>query len=584
MTVLPKKATGLFVVMMRPYKWRLFAFFTISLGGIACWAASPFAVRQLINNISENGAVTSTAWLIVVAYVLLRLTDEWLWRIAEIIMRGTKPFMIERIRGLLFSYVLKKPYSFFVNTSSGKLGHYINQTTTTMNETVDITIWGVWPRAAGLALSSVFLFLAHWMLAVLFIAWLVLLLGYTVWRGKKFSRLVEKESEARSVASGLVVDALSNHLSVRVFNASSREEAALQLKQDIIIKRWRTSWKFGTITNIVKGSSAAVVSGIALSLILWLYNKGEINVGDIVLFVAYFGEASTSIWELAWSLDSYYRSFGTIDNALRGLETGEPERDFVHKVATPTASDLLLKNVAFSYPDQPNRKVLHEINVHIKQGERIGLVGHSGAGKTTLVSLLLNFYDTTEGEFRIGGAQVSDLTPSQMRELIAFVPQDTNLFNRTVAQNIAYANPRATREEIVQAAKDAQAYEFIEKLPNGFETEIGERGVKLSGGQRQRIAIARALLKNSPILILDEATSALDSVSEQAIQKAFVRAMKNRTSLVIAHRLSTLRHLDKIVVFDGGTIVEQGTHDKLVKANGLYADLWRRQKDGFIGD
>jgi ATP-binding cassette, subfamily B, bacterial len=211
-------------------------------------------------------------------------------------------------------------------------------------------------------------------------------------------------------------------------------------------------------------------------------------------------------------------------------------------------------------------------------------VGHSGAGKTTLVGLLLHFYSTSKGEFKIGGVPVEDLTPAQMRELMAFVPQDTNLFNRTVAENIAYARPDAEMKDIVRAATEAQALDFIEKLPDGFDTVIGERGVKLSGGQRQRIAIARALLKNAPILILDEATSALDSVSEQAIQKAFVAAMKDRTAIVVAHRLSTLRHLDRIVVFEGGTIVEQGTHDELVAAEGLYADLWRRQKDGFIGE
>lgn len=584
MEQLPSKAAHLFVEMMRPFKRRLLAFFSISLVAITCWVAAPYVVRLIINEVSKSGTVTNAAWVLVGIFFVLRQMDESLWRVAEIVMRGTKPHMIERMRTVLFEYTLRKPYGFFVNTSSGKLGHYINQTVTTMNETVDVTIWGVWPRTATLLMSAFFLFLSHWALALLFIVWIVSLLSYSVWRGKRFGQLVQKESEARSEAAGQVVDALGNHLSVRVFNSRQREIEQLKLKQAVIVRRWQRSWRFSTVTNIVKGTSAALVSSVALVLILVLYGRGEISIGDVALFVAYFGDASSSIWELAWSLDSYYRSFGTIDNALEGLSKGAPERAPKEKVALPSSHTIELEDVAFAYPDQPEEHVLHDIHLSIQSGERIGLVGHSGAGKTTLVGLLLHFYSTSKGAFRIGGVPVEELTPSQMRELIAFVPQDTNLFNRTVAENIAYARPDADMQDIIRAAKEAQAFDFIEKLPEGFDTVIGERGVKLSGGQRQRIAIARALLKNAPILILDEATSALDSVSEQAIQKAFVAAMKDRTAIVVAHRLSTLRHLDRIVVFEGGTIVEQGTHDELVAAEGLYADLWRRQKDGFIGE
>ena len=584
MDTLPKNAFALFKEMARPYKWRLATFFTLTLLGIACWVAAPFAVRSLINELSVSGVVSEKAWYIAGIFVLLRFMDEWFWRLGENHMRRTKPQMIERIRTLLFSYTLRKPHNFFVNTSSGKLGHYINQTTSTVNDTVDSTIWGVWPRVMTLVLSSLFLLLSHWSLALLFVVWIAFLLTLNIIRGKKFSQLVETESESRSVAAGQVVDALANNLSVRVFNAREKEVAALQAQQKVILKKWDASWRYHIITNMAQGNSVAIAGGVALGLILWLYSRGQISIGDVVLFVAYFGDASSSIWELAWQMNMYYRSFGTIDNALDGLRSGQPEREVAVKVPTPKTSTIQLSSVAFAYPDQPKQNVLHGINLVVNEGERIGLVGHSGAGKTTLVSLLLHFYEPTEGNFSIGGIPTVDLSPSQMRELISFVPQDTSLFNRTVSENIAYARPNATEAEILQAAKDAQAYEFIKKLPKGFATVIGERGVKLSGGQRQRIAIARALLKNSPILILDEATSALDSVSEQAIQKAFVSAMKNRTSLVVAHRLSTLRHLDRILVFDGGTIVEQGSHDELVAKKGLYADLWRRQKDGFIGE
>lgn len=584
MTDLPKTAKGLYVEMMQPYKWRLALFFALSFIGIISWAASPFAIRGLINDLTANGKVTHTAKMLVVIFVVLRLFDEWFWRIAENGMRKVKPPMVERMRSLLFDYSLHKPYNFFVNASSGQLGYWINQTVKTIDETVDTTIWGVWPQVAGLVLSGVFLLFANWLLALIFIVWLIALLSYTIKRGRKFSELVEKESDARSVASGAVVDALSNHLSVRVFNARKRELKLLDDKQKVILRRWDASWRYHIITNLVKGHSIAVAGGVAMATILWLFGRGQITVGDVALFIAYFTAASSSVWELAWQLDSYYRNFGTVDNALRGLGNGEAERNVATKVPTPVSADIVLKKLGFSYPDQKENYVLHSVSLEIKSGQRIGIVGHSGAGKTTLVGLLLGFYGPTSGTLSIGGTNVNDLRPAQMRDLIAFVPQDTNLFNRTITENIAYARPTATTEEIHKAATDAQAFDFIEKLPLGFDTMIGERGVKLSGGQRQRIAIARALLKDSPILLLDEATSALDSVSEQAIQKAFSIAMKDRTAVVVAHRLSTLRHLDKIVVFEGGTIVEQGSHDELVNAGGVYADLWRRQKDGFIAD
>lgn len=584
MKKLPTSALSLFGEMMSPFKGRIAAFFLLTLLGISCWVASPFAVRSLINDLVKHHVVSHTAWILVGVFVLLRLGDEWFWRFAEDVMRRMKPSMVERMRTILFEHTLNRPYNFFVNASSGQLGHWINQTNSTINETIDTTIWGVWPRVATLVLSAGFLMLSHWSLALVFVVWIGGLMIYTVRRGRKFGQLVELESDARSEASGQVVDALSNHVSVRVFNAQNHEMNLLRRKQQTIIDRWNASWRYHLTTNRVKGHSVALAGGVAMSIILLLFGRGLITIGDVALFIAYFTDASSSIWELAWQLDSYYRSFGTIQNALNGLNVGKEERTTPSAERLPKEGRIVMKNLRFSYPDQADDDVLRGIDLEIKAGERVGLVGHSGAGKTTLVGLLLGFYEPTGGQFEIDGTEIEQLSPVQMRELIAFVPQDTNLFNRTITTNIAYAKPSATEKEIHDAAKGAQAVEFIKRLPHGFGTVIGERGVKLSGGQRQRIAIARALLKDAPILVLDEATSALDSVSEQAIQKAFSEAMKGRTAVVVAHRLSTLKHLNRIIVFDKGKLAEQGTHDELVRLGGIYADLWHRQKGGFLAE
>jgi ATP-binding cassette subfamily B protein len=561
--VMPRKASDLFLFMVRPYKARTFFFFLLS----------------------NNHHLTQAIWYLVAFYFVLRIIDEVLWRVAEALMRSYKPQMIERIRSMLFGQALKKSYGYSVNASSGRIGHWINRTTSTANDVVDTTIWAAWSRVIGLIISAVFLFIINWMLGLLFIVWLILLFLFTTYRGKRFGQLVAIQSDEESKASAVVVDALSNHLSVRVYNAQEREKLLLYSRQQHIVRRWRDSWQQNLLTNIVKGQSAAIVSSIALVLVLVLYGNGAIQIGGILLFAAYFGDASSSQWELAWSLDSYYRNFGTIQNALDGLD-GEDARqgESIPLSDLPKKINLKLENLSFAYSDQHTENVLQSLNLEILNGQKVGIVGHSGAGKSTLVGLLLGFYEPSKGRILINDVDITSKDPSFSRAVSSFVPQDANLFNRTIRENVVYARPTATEAELKAALSKAKALDFVEKLPKGLDTLIGERGIKLSGGQRQRIAIARAILKDAPLLLLDEATSALDSVSEQAIQKALHELMQNRTSLVIAHRLSTLKHLDKIIVIENGRIAEEGSHDELVKKAGIYADLWKRQKDGFIVD
>lgn len=583
---IPRSTLELIKWMVKPYRGRGIIFFTLTFLGIVAWTAAPLMVAFIINDFSNTHHISNYIWWLVFLFALFRILDEVLWRTAEFLMKSFKPQMIESVRWNLFSAILKKPYPYFVDSSSGRIGHWINQTVETTNELVDTTIWNVWGRVVGLTISAVFLLTVHWSIALLFVVWLIALFSYNVKRGKRFGQLVAKQSDETSKAAGLVVDSIGNHLSVRVFGARHRESELLVKQQKHIVRRWKDSWKQNFFTNVVKGQSAAFVSIIALILVIVLYSRSIIPLGGIVLFVAYFSDASSSLWELAWALDNYYRNFGTIQNALDGLQA-EDERS-VSLVKKPVIQvhsvGLELKDLSFVYPEQKKMAVLDGINLHIKPGEKIGIVGHSGAGKSTLVGLLLGFYEPTGGKILLNGESTLNHGPSFIRAFSSFVPQDTSLFNRTVRENILYARPDASDEEISHVLNQSQATEFVNKLPNGLDTIIGEHGVKLSGGQRQRLAIARALLQDTPLLILDEATSALDSVSEQAIQKALYELMRNRTSIVIAHRLSTLKHLDKIVVLENGKIVEEGKHEQLITFGGIYADLWKRQKDGFVVD
>jgi ATP-binding cassette subfamily B protein len=583
---IPPSTLQLIKRMAIPYKGKTFLFFFLTFLGILAWTASPLMIAYIVTELSKTHRVDNYVWWLIVAYAILRVLDEVLWRLGELLMRSFKPQMVESVRLNLFSAVLKKPYSFFVDSSSGRIGHWINQTVETTNEFVDTTIWTVWGRVVGLIISAFFLLTVHWSIAILFIVWLVALFSFNVKRGKRFGQLVALQSDESSKASGIVVDSISNHVSVRVFGARRSEVQLLAGQQKHIIQRWHDSWRQNLITNTVKGQSAAFVSIIALILVVALYGHGIISLGGIVLFIAYFGDASSSLWQLAWALDNYYRNFGTIQNALDGLQA-EDERYVTttqEAVVQGESVSLELKDLSFMYPEQQSIAVLDHINLSIKPGEKIGVVGHSGAGKSTLVGVLLGFYEPTSGTIMLNGESTQTHGPAFIRSFSAFVPQDTNLFNRSVRENILYARPDADDKAIALALEQAQATDFVQRLPQQLDTIIGERGVKLSGGQRQRIAIARAILRNAPLLILDEATSALDSVSEQAIQKALYNLMSNRTSIIIAHRLSTLKHLDTIIVLEGGKIVEQGKHEDLIKLSGIYADLWKRQKDGFVID
>jgi ABC-type multidrug transport system fused ATPase/permease subunit len=337
--------------------------------------------------------------------------------------------------------------------------------------------------------------------------------------------------------------------------------------------------------HTVKGNSAALVSGVCLAVAVWLFVDGQTTLGGIVLLITYITQVSQQVWELGWQMDNYFRNFGEMKNILNGLLDTTDNPTFRNKQAAvrlDKKAPIVFDDVTFAYAERPNEPTIKNLNLTVKHGQKVGIVGHSGAGKTTLIALLLGFYHSNSGTVRFGSHDIRDLTENQWRELVSYVPQDTSLFNRTVRENIAYAKPDATDAEILDAITKAQAKGFIDALPEGLNTIIGERGVKLSGGQRQRIAIARAILRDAPIMILDEATSALDSASEHAIQSALAEAMKGKTVIVVAHRLSTLRHLDTIAVLEAGQMKESGTHDKLLEQKGVYADLWKRQRDGFI--
>ena len=328
-------------------------------------------------------------------------------------------------------------------------------------------------------------------------------------------------------------------------------------------------------------SLIAIINVAALVAAIWASEHHFISIGTVYLSVTYTFTVARQLWEMNNIMRNYNRIMGDAHDMTEILNTPPTIIDHTNKTLQITRGEIDFDKVSFTHADN-NDTLFRDFSLHITPGQRIGLVGHSGSGKTTFTKLLLRFVEIEKGTIAIDGQAITDVTQESLRRAIAYVPQEPMLFHRSLYDNIAYGKPSASKEEVEAAARKAHALEFIEKLPKGFDTLVGERGVKLSGGQRQRIAIARAILKDAPILVLDEATSALDSESEKLIQQSLGELMKNRTSIVIAHRLSTIQRMDRIVVLENGTIAEDGTHQALLKKHGTYASLWAHQSGGFM--
>lgn len=383
--------------------------------------------------------------------------------------------------------------------------------------------------------------------------------------------------------NGTVADILGNQQIVRFFATENREVNRVQKDREEIERITNDEIEIVQIEGTKRQLILFSFQIITMAFCIWLYTQNNISIAALIFTVTYLGRLTGSLFEITPIIRTIEQAFL---NASNMTEILSETPDVVDK---PGAAKLEVKggevafdHVHFAYKDSTNDSVIRDLSLAIPAGQRVGLAGHSGGGKTTLTKLLLRFADINKGTITIDGQDISEVSQQSLRANIAYVPQDPYLFHRSLRDNIAYGRPDASDDEVMQAIKRANAYEFVSQLPNGLDTIVGERGVKLSGGQRQRIAIARAILKDAPILVLDEATSALDSESEKLIQEALTKLMKGRTSLVVAHRLSTISKLDRIIVLDRGRIIEDGSHETLLQSQGTYAKLWAHQSGGFI--
>lgn len=481
-----------------------------------------------------------------------------------------------------FQRLISKDLQFFVNEKVGALTSrfidFIRSEITLQDLLIIRTLGFVLSVSVGLVIVA----LQSWLLALIIVVLLSILITQVRWSIKKRAPWRHERKTLAGEINGSVADAVTNHLTVKTFAGESNEISHISKQNKRLREIYIKDIGFVSFEGSARVAIMVAVQIIAISFCTYLVFNNKMGIAIAIFTLTYLQRMASQIFTLGDMLNGY-------DQAL--LEAA-PMSDIIAKETIvndspdATVMDAVNPTITFShmsyrYSDS-DEDVLKDINLTITAGQKIGLVGHSGAGKTTITHLLLRFADITGGAIEIGGHDIREVTQESLRKHIAYVPQEPMLFHRSLRENIAYGKPDATDKEIRIAAKRANALEFIEKLPNRLDTTVGERGVKLSGGQRQRIAIARAILKDAPILVLDEATSALDSESEKLIQDALEKLMKNRTSIVIAHRLSTIAKLDRIIVLEDGTIIEDGSHTELLKKNGVYSKLWTHQSGGFI--
>ena len=491
------------------------------------------------------------------------------------------------VRWMAHRYLLNQSYGFFQNEFSGRIATKVMQTALAVRDTV-------------MKLLDVMLFVAIYMVTALIlvasadprlciplIIWLFFYIIVQRYFVPKMKKIAMVQADARSLMTGRIVDSYTNIVTLKLFSHSNRESAYIRDGMSEFLNTVHPQMRLVTKLNICLWAlnMSLVFSTAALGIYLWL--NGSITPGAIAIVMSLAIRLTSMSHWILWEISGLFENIGTVQDGINTLSVPSKVNDKPNAVAlNVNLGDIIFNSVNFSY--NTNKAVFENLDLQIPAGEKVGIVGRSGAGKSSLVSLLLRFYDIQSGSITIDGHNIEGVRQESLRSNIAMVTQDTSLLHRSVRENIMFGRPEATEEEMVVAAQKAQAHDFILSLRDnvgrrGYDAHVGERGVTLSGGQRQRIAIARVLLKDAPILVLDEATSALDSEVEAAIQLSLYQLMEGKTVIAIAHRLSTIAAMDRLIVFDEGKIIEQGTHQELLGENGIYTKLWGHQSGGFLG-
>lgn len=582
--VLPTGTVKFILYCLASFRGLIILMLILETGQAAGSILVPYAIKAIMDGVAHVSAsqpVLESLRQPLLLLLGLNIAEVLFSRASGAVLIIMGPRLRQRTSKALYAYLQYHSPRYFGGHFAGALAHRISETAMSVNHTTWSVLCDFWPILVTFGVSITLLLNVHQGLGLFVAGWVFAYTGLSYWLATRCQPYAQSYSATRSLVNGKIVDAVTNILNAKLFARLQFEREFLDGFLESEVQQARRTFWFMERIRWFQFTAAAMLKVGTVYYALTLWDAGLISVGDFTMSV---GLALLVISDARNLTRRFLEFFEYVGNVANGVETIVQPHEIVDIAnALPlkiTEGKIEFRNVGFGY--EANQPVFASLNVVIEPGQRVGLVGFSGSGKSTFVSLMLRNYQPQSGQILIDGIDIQQVLLDSLHEQVSLIPQDPSLFHRSLKENIAYGRLNVDDTAIIAAAKMANADEFIQAMPEGYDSLVGERGVKLSGGQRQRIAIARVMLKDAPILILDEATSSLDSVTEKTIQENLDRAMGQKTVIAIAHRLSTIAHLDRILVFDQGRIVEDGGHEQLLAQRGFYYRLWTMQAGGFL--
>ena len=566
---------------VRTWRGQFAALFSMAILAASCAVAIQYEMKLLVDAMSQGSEHEHVhgAWLALSGFIVLVALESVMWRISGWLACRTTIGVGIQMRLDLFDYLNGQPMRYFADNLAGSVGQRVTATAGTFGAFTSTLVWRIAPPFVDFAGALLIFSLVDWRMALAMGVYVLVITSVLIVFGEKGRPLHSTYAGKSNVVSGELVDVISNMWAVKAFSARQREWTRLRHRFEDEAGAQRASWMYTEKQRVFYDIVLWCMAGGMLSWAVYRWTHGAITPGDVVLVSALTFRILHGSRDIAISLVELAQQFGFIEDTLRVIGQKQTVTDRERApVLQSRGGSIEFRNVCFRYGDGGD--ALRDFNVYIPAGQKLGIVGPSGAGKSTFVHLIQRLYDVQAGEILIDGQPVSQVTQDSLRATLAVVPQEITLFHRSVMENIRFGRPEASDEEVFAAAQAAKCDDFVRRLPQGYHSLVGERGVKLSGGQRQRIGIARAFLKTAPIIIFDEATSALDTESEMQIQRNIVELVQERTVIAVAHRLSTLVNFDRILVISNGEIAEEGTAAELRARGGVFERLWRLQTQG----
>lgn len=589
LTELPKNKWAFIWMFILHDKWKYLVVALFFMISSVLDSLPPVFIKYILDamtGLEDKAQIWDALKLPIILFVVLCLFLQPLSaQIGEYLNALYRPLLTNKIRRRLTLFLHGHSYDFFQNDFAGRLSSKVIETPQAIVEAIQIFMGSLLYGAMVLIVTAFFFAQVGWWIPIILVVWLVI---YLILLRVFVPRILVRSTaayEALSQVRGRSVDTITNIYTVKLFSRWRKEDEYLTESMNNVVHKAQIENLLNVKMRMYLEIISAAFIGVIFFVSIYGWSLDRLSVGDVAMILP----MALRIMQMSWWMQEVsvflFQNLGQVEEGLVAINLQQKVKD------QADAKDIKINDARINFDhvdfDYGNNPVFSDLDLQIKSGEKIGLVGTSGAGKSTLTQILLRFYDIAGGEIRIDGQDISKVTQESLRNNIAMIPQTNDLMHRSIADNIRYGRLDASDEEIIAAAKSAYAYDFIMDLVDkdgntGFDAMVGERGVRLSGGQRQRIAIARAILKDAPVLILDEATSALDSESEQLIQQSMKQLMVGKTVIAIAHRLSTISNMDRLIVMEDGKIIEQGTHQELIDQNGQYAKLWAMQSGGFI--